>query len=485
MLKLIIKQANWGILGSLFGFAIGFVVKVYLIDIVGISEWGKYVSAHAISTTFVAFLAIGIPYVLLKFLPDYLEKDKGAANFMIKRSLRYAVNISIIFLIMMYFLAPYFDEYLYKEIEGFSFILLLASVHTPIAIFTAIITTLYRSIFKIKEIILYGTFVAVPLRAILTFLVFKFTENIIYFIAIELFTTTLSMILLYYFFNKKEISLLKLKSEKQKFNDDVIPYGKKVYANSLVSFFASQSLSLILSIMLPPSEIGVFSILLTITGISLFLIQNLNKVFAPAISKLYAEGKINELNNMFKTTTFIVNFITIPFTILIVYFAKELLVLYDSSGDILNYLPYLYMLMAARIIALLSGSSGTFMLMAGLEKKELLIQTVKAVLITSLALFFTKDYGLLAVVSLFIVFTLFINILQLFFIKRAININPFSKDLFLLIILSIPLYYYAINNANQFNIYQIFWVPILLYLSYFLVFYKSIRILYFDIFKND
>ena len=33
MLRLIIKQANWCIIGSMFGFSIGFVIKVYLIDI--------------------------------------------------------------------------------------------------------------------------------------------------------------------------------------------------------------------------------------------------------------------------------------------------------------------------------------------------------------------------------------------------------------------------------------------------------------------
>ena len=42
MLKLIIRQANWGILGSIFAVAIGFFVKIYVIDIVGISNWGKY-----------------------------------------------------------------------------------------------------------------------------------------------------------------------------------------------------------------------------------------------------------------------------------------------------------------------------------------------------------------------------------------------------------------------------------------------------------
>ena len=49
MLKLIIKQANWGILGAIFGFSIGFFVKIYLIDIVGLESWGKYVIAQTVS----------------------------------------------------------------------------------------------------------------------------------------------------------------------------------------------------------------------------------------------------------------------------------------------------------------------------------------------------------------------------------------------------------------------------------------------------
>ena len=92
---------------------------------------------------------------------------------------------------------------------------------------------------------------------------------------------------------------------------------------------------------------------------------------------------------------------------------------------------------------------------------------------------------MLAIVTVFIVFTLFVNIFQLFFIRKEININPFSKELFLLIIISIPLFYYAVSNNNQFNIYQVLWVPVVVYAVYILVFYKSIRTLYFDIFKND
>ena len=480
MLKLIINQTNWGIIGSLFGFSIGFIVKVYIIDIVGISDWGKYISAHTLATAFDTFLSLGIPIVLLKFLPEYLKKNTNDFHYLIRRSLIYAFMISVFFMILFYFLAPYFDKYLYTEIDSFSFILLLVSAHVPIAIFTGIIASLYRSIFKIKDLIIYGTFIAVPLRAILTLIIFKFTDNIIYFVVIELFTTSLSFGLLFYFFNKNEFLLFNLKPMVNKLNADVISYGKKVYANSLATFFGYQSLALILSIMLPPNEIGVYSILITITGLSLFLIQNLNKIFAPIISKLYEEDKIHELSQMYKQTTFIVNLITIPFVILIMYFSKELLLLFDNTGDILSYLPYLHILMLARVIALISGSSGTIMLMAGLEKKELLIQTIKAISLTSLALLFTEEYGFPAIIILFILFTLFINFSQLFYINKLIKINPFSKNLFMLLLLSGPFAYYAIIHEFKFNILQLLIVPISLYLIYFIFFFKSLRSFYFS-----
>ena len=77
-------------------------------------------------------------------------------------------------------------------------------------------------------------------------------------------------------------------------------------------------------------------------------------------------------------------------------------------------------------------------------------------MITFFAIFFIKDHGLFAVVILFCVFSFIVNILQLFFITKIIKISPFSKDLFLLVLISLPMFYYAITNNNDFNLYQLF-----------------------------
>ncbi len=476
MLKLIIRQANWGILASVFAFAIGFFVKTYVIREVGTVEWGKYVTAHTFAMFFDTILSLGIPFVILKFFPHFMSNARGKASSLIQKILSLAIRISIVFLVLMYFLSPYLDEYLYTKIDTFSYLLLIVSLHAPISIFMGIITSLFRSVLKIKEIVLYGTFISVPVRAMLTFVIFQFTSNIIFFVAVEIFTQILTLILMYWIFHKNEMKLFGVRTfDEYEVTEDVKTYGKKIYANSIVQFFSGKSLSFILGIMLPPEKMGVYSILLTISALSLFLNKNLRKIFAPVISKLYSEGNFTELNNLYKKTTFLISLFTIPLAILIIFFSDEILDFLSPTGDLIIYKPYLITIMLARLISLLAGSSGTFMVMAGLEKQELALQSIKAVSIISLALLFVKKYELLAIVSLYIISMIFVNIIQLVHIYKKINISPFSKELLYLILVSVPVIWFSIDQNYGFQFYHYFIIAISVYLMYFSIMYYPLK----------
>ena len=236
MLSLIIKQTNWSIIGAIFGFLIGFLIKIYLIDIVGLVAWGKYVAAHTFASGFDTILSLGIPYVLLKFVPNYLNNNIELANKLISKSFKLLLKISLIFLVLIFFLSDHIDKYFYAHIDDFDLILLLVCVHAPISVFTGFITSLYRSVFKIKELVIIGSFIIVPIRALLTLVVFYFTDNIIHFIFIELFTTSLSLLLLFYFFNENEFSLFRYFRNRNKLKSNESAYAQKMYFNSLVSF---------------------------------------------------------------------------------------------------------------------------------------------------------------------------------------------------------------------------------------------------------
>ena len=103
MLKLIIKQANWSVLGAIFGFAIGFFVKIYLIDIVGLPAWGKYVIAQTFSSFVETVLSIGIPFVIIKFIPTFVENNKEKASRIASIFLKYAIVVGRFFLLLSIF----------------------------------------------------------------------------------------------------------------------------------------------------------------------------------------------------------------------------------------------------------------------------------------------------------------------------------------------------------------------------------------------
>jgi len=479
MLKLIIRQANWGILGSVFAFVIGFFVKTYVIREVGTEEWGKYATAHTFAIIADTFLSISIPFIILKFFPDFINRSKDVASQLIRKIFIYAFSISSIFLVSMIFLSPILDKYFYVKTDDFSYLLLVISIHVPISIFMGVIASLYRSVLKIKEIIIYGIFVSVPVRAILTFIVFQYTNNIMYFVAIEIFTQILTLFLLYYFFNKNEFRIFNIKKDPNFFiKNEVISYGKNMYANSLVSLLSTQSLSFILGVMLTPDKMGIYSILLSISALSMFLDKNLRQVFAPAVSKLFAENRLSELNSLYKNTTFIVNLFTVPFAILVCFFSDEILKLFASDSSLSVYKNYLFALIIGNMICLLSGNSKTFMIMAGMEKKELSIQLIRGVLSFVLALVLIREYELVAVVTLFIIFTIYVGAAQLISIKKEINISPFSKELLFLVIISLPIIWFSITQNYSFQFYHFIIVPIGLYLLYFSIFYKRIFNLY-------
>ena len=115
------------------------------------------------------------------------------------------------------------------------------------------------------------------------------------------------------------------------------------------------------------------------------------------------------------------------------------------------------------------------MMMAGLEKKFLNIQIWRSIFIIILSLILIPIYGMISVVSLYVFFMLFTNIIQLIYIKKAINISPFSSDLLKLIILTVFIMYIVMNQQYEFKIVHFIIIPLGIYLVYFLLLIKPIK----------
>ena len=474
MIRLIIRQTNWGILGSIFGFSIGFFVKIYLLDIVGLNAWGRYVTGLTFVSFFDTLLALGIPYVIIKFIPTLVDKHKEKASRMASIFLKYSLVIGFLFLLLSFLFSNYIDKFIYTKVDDFSSLLFFMSINVPINLLFGVIISLYRSKLKIKEVVLYGSVVKVLLRALLTVIVFQFTSDITYFVFIELFASIIALSVLLFLFNKEQFPIFVRSDRKDILNDEkVMSYGTKMFLNSIIAFISGQALSFIISIKLSSIDVGAYNILLTLTGLTTFLLINLNTVIAPAITKLYNKGNIDKLNALYKKTTFLVNIVTIPLAVLIVFFSDEILGLYTE--EMINYKSYLFVMMMASLISLVTGTSGTFMIMAGLERQDMNIQLIRAFLLVILSLWLIPLMGLKIVVVLYVLSMFFLKTVQLFYIKKHINISPFSSELLILCFITFIAMYIAIVQNYDFEMYHYFVIPIVVYLGFFGIMFKPFK----------
>ena len=477
MLKLILNQTTWGIFGSIFGFAIGFLLKIYLINIVGLESWGKYISAQTLITFIDILISISIPMVIIKFISKSKLIDSNGTNLLLNKIFSYSIYASIFTVFSLVFLSGIIDTKIYSNLSDFKFFIIFMSFHIPLTLFSSIITSLFRSVLKIKEIILYGTIINVSVRAIATFIVFMFTKNIFYFIIIELLSSFLSIMILYYIFHKKVFNFNFAITHDFSISNEIVSYGKKIYLNSLLVFFSGKSLAIIVSLFLEPKLIGVYSIFLTITGVSMFLNKNLRKVFSPAVAQIYENKDFSLLNNLYKETTFLINFLTIPISIIIIYLSNNIVYLFDKTEFINEYIFLLHILILTRVISLLFGNTGVYMLMAGLEKNDLYIQIFKTFFTILLSILLIKDYQLNAIVLIFFISNLFVNLMQFIFVYKKLNINPYSKELFLLMLISalIISFYYVFNI--EMNLIYVLPFSLIIFLIFSLSFKKKISLI--------
>ena len=206
----------------------------------------------------------------------------------------------------------------------------------------------------------------------------------------------------------------------------------------------------------------------------MFLNKNLRNIFLPIVSKVYKKNNVILLNNLYKETTFIINIISIPISIIIIFFSSNIIDLFDKSEFAINYIHLLHILIFTKIISLLFGNTGVYMLMAGFEKNDVYIQFVKTIFSILFSIILIKQYQLEAIVFIFMISSIGVNLFQFLILNKHLKLNPFSKELFFLILLTIVIIsiYYIFNFSMR--IIFIFPFSMLIFSIYYISFRNKI-----------
>jgi len=122
-----------------------------------------------------------------------------------------------------------------------------------------------------------------------------------------------------------------------------------------------------------------------------FIQTAINNVSAPRFAVMYNQGKMNQLKNYARNTTWLLTLTSLPITLVIWFFPDFIMSLFGK--DFTGGMWFLRILALGQFVSVISGSVSYLLIMSGHEKDIRTIRIVNAILAIVLALILNPIYG--------------------------------------------------------------------------------------------
>jgi O-antigen/teichoic acid export membrane protein len=396
-------------------------ITVYLTKKIGLDIYGLFEISNRFIAIGILFCAFGFyDYVIreLSILVQNKNTKKIAETIypIIILALFSFVILGVILLLnRKYIITIYFENKI--NIETLFIIISIILIN--------IFNRILANIFLVKEKFIKNqitlSFFNLPFCIILLTIIdylncFNFTLNLVLIILlisnlIGLFYTT--------FFLRKELSIVKIEIKNLNF---IYPI-KSVSILLLIGLFhniSTQGDILIFKLNLSVEQIAAYSICLKIGAAILLLHSTLIPLISPRITRYYASGEHQKIESLLRVSSTFVFFISLSYTILIIFYSEEILKIWDVN--ILEMKLLLYIILLANLIETITGACGFTLIATNNEKKLLWITLSSSVIGLFLMFYLSKKFGMIGA-SISYLSTVFLNnIIKVIYLWHKLNI---------------------------------------------------------------
>lgn len=223
-----------------------------------------------------------------------------------------------------------------------------------------------------------------------------------------------------------------LKSLPKEINQSVPEYKiKKWIADALPFMFlgTSQLLNsridiLMLGSMVGVESVGIYTVILGVTKLTVFVHQASNSVLGPAIASLYAEGKIKQLEKMVRQSMLGVFLVSLVMGGLMMLFGNQILLIFGKE-----FLPgrtAMNILIIGSIFTSFTGAVGLLLNMTGHQNDTAIAVGVSAILNVILNYILIPKWGIDGAATATTTSLILINVVKAISVKKKLGISLYS-----------------------------------------------------------
>jgi len=365
--KKIISQSGIYFAGTLFSVGIGLFFKIYISKKLGADMLGVYALGMTIVTVLSVFLSLGLGNGLVRFVSKYLAQH----NFtQLHTYLRKTFGITLIMSIISASVFFLFPDFISIKLLNSPELTPYLSYFGILLIINAIITLCDQTIRGFQEVrksTIIGHFIRLPLKiaAAVGFITMGYqlkgyiwAEIIGAIVALALFMVLIKKLL------PKQMSKLTLKAT-SKITKEERTFGNNMLLINTIGLLQAEGDKILLVIYLSTTDLGVYSIALTLTAFVPTVLVSVNAIFTPIISQLHTENRILELKKYYQVSCKYIFVLTFPLIVFLIVFNQPILDVFGEEFKVGG--QVLILLLIGQIINTSTGSVGMMLNMTGLE----------------------------------------------------------------------------------------------------------------------
>lgn len=423
ILKKIISQSAIFFVGSIISVVMGFFFKIYLSMHLGAEGLGLYTLGISILGVLGIFLSLGYGNGLVKFISKYVAlQNSGKLFSYINKTLSVNVVISIALGVVFFIFPAFISEHILSNTKLTPFIPYFGGLLFVNGLLVVADQTI-RGLQEVKSSTLINTFVRLPLKIVITVCLFSLGFGLEAYIVAEIVGGFLAVILL----SRIIVRLLPTpylmifergSSEENKFRFNLL------FTNALLALQRYGD-RFILVVFLSETELGIYSVVLTIAAFIPLVLSSVNSIFQPIISDLFSKNLMSELYYYFMLSCryiFILSFPLIAFTIL---FNQSIMGVFGF--EFLTGSSLLIFIVFGELLNVSMGPVGSMLQMCGLDKELRNISIISSIVSFILFYFLIQLYGLTGLGVGYIFSRLIINVGSAYILYKTHHIHFFHS----------------------------------------------------------
>lgn len=427
--KQIAQGSALATVGSLIAVGLGYISTFVVVRLVSVETYGEYQLALSLVSVLEKFVLLGLPFAIIRYVAQrVIQNDLQGIRVAISSGFQLIVINAVILILLswvvLFSISPSISPFPQKLIP----ILQIASLLIVINPLKEISIAVLRGLKKI-DLKVAAEDIWMPVsKLLLVVVVLSLFPNSIALVTSHMASIIVCILLVLHFLVVQRAWRLRdilINSAETK--RILLRFSLPLLGSNLANTILTQVDRILLGILAGTSAVGIYSAAHKVAALIVFPYAGLALIFEPIIAQLYANRRITELSETFKFVTVWCLRVTLPISLLLIIFGREILTLFGptyASGY-----SSLILLVVAQTIQTGFGHGGQMLVMTGRVQLDLAFMGISALLSIILSYILIKVWGITGAALAVALTFFFANMLATLMIWATLRIHPFKFQL--------------------------------------------------------